>query len=153
RHPVIRTTVISRDGIPLQRVATRGELPLEVLDASGWPPEELEERLLAHVHHPFDLERGPLVRALLVTAPGQSPALVFCVHHIIGDLWSLVLLMEEVRTAYQERLAAKPIIWASLGVTYRDFVHWQQEMLRGPEGERQRAYWLRRLEGELPSLE
>src|SRR6185369_17645389 len=36
---------------------------------------------------------------------------------------------------------------------YADFVHWQNEMLANPEGDRLLAYWQEQLAGELPILD
>jgi len=41
-----------------------------------------------------------------------------------------------------------PLVWQ-----YADFVHWQREMLAGPEGDRLLAYWREQLAGELPILD
>ena len=70
------------------------------------------------------------------------------VHHIVGDFWSLVLVIEEMQALYPAECAGQ-----ARGACrrrrrqYRDFVRWQAELLAGPEGERLWAYWERQLAG------
>ena len=100
RHPGLRTTFEERDGVLLQRVHEDPPLPFEVVDASDWSEEELRRRLEAEAHRPFDLERGPLVRMHLFRRAADDHIFLLTVHHIVGDFWSLVLVMEEMQALY-----------------------------------------------------
>ena len=72
--------------------------------------------------------------------------------HIIGDFWSLVLLVEELRALYPAERGDRPVTLPKLPLDYSDFVHWQSEMLSGPEGERLGRYWEERLKNLAPVL-
>src|SRR5262249_54795890 len=100
RHPGLRTTFEERDGALLQRVHERPPLPFEVGDASAWGEEELRRRLEDEAHRPFDLERGPLVRLHLFRISAADHIFLLTVHHIVGDFWSLVLVLEEMQALY-----------------------------------------------------
>ena len=65
RHPGLRTTFSVRGGTPVQRVAAGGWTAFERVDAAGWSEGELERRLAAAAHQPFDLAAGPVLRASL----------------------------------------------------------------------------------------
>jgi len=151
RHPALRTTFLER-GEPLQQVwpwlaPERGEI-----DAHGWEEARLRRRLADEANRPFDLARGPLLRVLLFQAEG-STALLFAVHHIVCDLWSLEVMARELSALYDERTGGAPARLAPLAWRYSDFTRWQQQVLAGPFGERLWQYWRRQLEPLPPPLE
>ena len=45
----------------------------------------------------FDLDLGPVWRALLVQRPGQDHVLLVTAHHIASDGWSTVVLSRDIR--------------------------------------------------------
>lgn len=153
RHPSLRTTFEERDGEVSQRIHDSVPTPFEVVDASAWSEETLRLRLDDEAHRPFDLERGPLLRMQLFTRATDDHVLLICVHHIIGDFWSLVLLLEEMQALYPAECHGKPAALPAPGAHYRDFVRWQDDMLAGPEGERLWSYWHRQLDGAPRVLE
>ncbi len=69
------------------------------------------------------------------------------VHHIVGDFWSLVLVIEEMQVLYPAECDGRPAALPAPAKQYRDFVRWQAELLAGPEGERLWEYWERQLAG------
>ncbi|MDR3637142.1 MAG: amino acid adenylation domain-containing protein [Isosphaeraceae bacterium] len=153
RHPALRTTFEERDGELLQRVQESPPLPVEVIDASAWSEAVLRARLEEEADRPFELERGPLLRVHLFVRAPHDYILLIGVHHIVGDFWSLVLVLEEMQALYPAACAGKPAGLPRPAKQYRDFVHWQAEMLASPEGERLWAYWERKLAGAPPVLD
>src|SRR5579864_6126138 len=153
RHPSLRTTFGERSGEPVQRVLER--LPPEelVIDARGWSEDTLDERLAAEGYRPFDLDRGPLLRLVRFLRPGGRQVLLFAIHHLIADFWSLAVLARELGTLYRARAAGEPPAPGEPAADYRDFAAAQQRLLSGPRGASLWNYWLQRLGGELPALE
>ncbi len=151
RHPSLRTTFHEAKGRPFQRVHPRQEVSVSVVDASGWEEAALQERLVQESHAPFDLENGPTARAVVYRRADDDHVLLFLMHHIIVDIWSLVQITQEFSVLYAAERAgvAAPLPQAG---GYAAFVRWQAELLAGPEGERLRAYWKDQLAGELPVL-
>src|SRR6185369_4141700 len=70
-------------------------------------------------------------------------------HHIIADLWSLAILLQELGELYKGSQDSLP----ALSFNYADYVRWQEQMLASAEGERLWSYWRQQLSGELPVLE
>ncbi|MFL5348035.1 MAG: amino acid adenylation domain-containing protein, partial [Hyalangium sp.] len=70
RHESLRTTFSSRDGQPIQVISPSLAIPLEVVDLQDVPAAEREARAqeLARQEalRPFELARGPLLRATLL---------------------------------------------------------------------------------------
>src|SRR5579884_1978054 len=156
RHPSLRTTFEQHEGELRQRVhssLTGAEGWLEVHDASSWSEAVLHQRIEEEAYRPFDLERGPLARVHLFSRSAEEHFFLLTAHHIIGDFWSLVLLMEEMQKLYPAECAGVP--WRPPPVTahYRDFVRWQAEMLASGEGKRLLSYWQKQLAGVEPVLE
>src|SRR5262249_46302062 len=69
-------------------------------------------------------------------------------HHIVADLWSFEVIIEEFEMLYS---GVRPKL-EHPSAQYSDFVSWQAEMLAGPDGERLAAFWQRVLSEPLPVL-
>ena len=152
RHASLRTTFEECNGELLQRVHDQMPVSFEVHDASSWSEDVLRRRLAEEVRRPFNLERGPLVRTHLFTLGPDDHVFLLTVHHIVGDFWSLVVIMEEMQTAYPAQCDGVPAALPPLTGQYRDFVWWQADMLAGPGGERLQSYWQEQLAGVPPVL-
>src|SRR4029079_3520664 len=57
---------------------------------------------------PFDLEHGPLVRAMLLKQAEQNHVLLLTMHHIISDGWSLEVLTRELAALYEAYSEQQP---------------------------------------------
>ena len=151
RHEALRTTFAAREGRPVQVIA--GELALEIplLDLSGLPAEGKEERARAlaadEAARPFDLERGPLLRLLLVRLGSREHLLLMTLHHIVADGWSMGVLLREVGELWGALAGGLPARLPELPVQYADFAVWQRSWLQGEILEAQLASWRDRLAG------
>ena len=120
RHPNLRASFFSQ-GIarPVQIVPSRVDLPWREVSAVEADPEaiELDER-----RRPFDLERLPALRFLLIELPSARWRLVITAHHIVIDGWSLPVFVAEMMTLYRAGgdLAALPVA----ARPYRDYIGW-----------------------------
>jgi amino acid adenylation domain-containing protein len=155
RHESLRTTFTQRGGELVQVVHGHLPLPLTFLDLSGGDAAAnraaVAQRLEAETRTPFDLENGPLFRLqLLQLAPGQY-ALLFCMHHIIADGWSLGIFVRELSTLYNAFVRNQPSPLPPLPVQYADFSLWQQEWIAAGGLDGQLAYWKKRL-ADAPAL-
>jgi amino acid adenylation domain-containing protein len=153
RHPSLRTTFEESAGQLFQRVHESIVLPFEVIDASALGEAQLQERLADEAHRPFDLERGPLVRIHLFCRSADDHVLLLNVHHIVGDLWSLAVVFDEMRQVYPLLREGRSAALPPLAAHYRDFVRWQADLLAGADGERLAGYWQRKLAGVPTALD
>jgi amino acid adenylation domain-containing protein len=146
RHEALRTVIRESDGEPLQRAAGGLEPDVAVVDARGWSGEELRARMAREAWRPFDLAAGPLLRARIYET-GEGSALLFAVHHLVSDFWSLALGARELGALYLQETGGPRAELPPVPLRYSDFVHWQREIPpRGLE------YWLEALAG-LPDLD
>jgi Condensation domain len=152
RHPSLRTTYTIQDGRPAQRIQKSQKVRFEVIDALTWNRDHLNGCLTEEAHRPFNLERGPLLRVSLFTLPARQFVLLVTMHHIVTDVWSLTVLLDELCRLYPLENAEAGAPLTPPEVQYKDYVRWQTEMLAGPEGEKLWAYWQKQLSGELPVM-
>jgi NRPS condensation-like uncharacterized protein len=105
RHEILRTTFSVLDGEPVQMVALQQRFDLPVVSFAHVPPEEREAEvsryLAAELRRPFDLHRGPLLRAGLLRLDADRHVLYYVMHHIVSDGWSEEILVRELATLYQ----------------------------------------------------
>jgi len=157
RHEALRTTFGSTDGTPLQLVASSLSIDLPTLDLRHLPEAErlIEAQRLAdqEAREPFSLEKGPLLRASLLVLGAEDHVLLFNVHHIVCDGWSLALLFHEMSELYRAFAADQLSPLPDIPIQYPDYTLWQKEWLKGEELDRQLRYWRSRLGGALPVLE
>ncbi|MCP4654143.1 MAG: amino acid adenylation domain-containing protein, partial [bacterium] len=149
RHESLRTTFREIDGRPVQVVAPSLEVVAPVVDLSALAQERQETRAreLAAVEaaRPFDLRRGPLVRALLLRLTPQEHVAVFTLHHIISDGWSQGLLVRELSAWYAALAGGSPAPLPELPIQYADFAVWQRRWLAGEALDQELAWWRQEL--------
>jgi amino acid adenylation domain-containing protein len=157
RHESLRTTFREEDGEPAQVIhdAAPVALPVEDLCAFAEAERESEARRLAaeEARRPFDLSAGPLLRARLLKLSEEEHVLLFTMHHIVTDGWSMGILVNEVATLYTAFLKGEESPLPELPVQYADFAAWQREWMQGEVLERELQYWRTQLEGAPPVLE
>ena len=152
RHPALRTTFHELDGEPRQRIHSEPRLDLMTADATAWSEAELRRRLEEEAFRPFDLEKGPLLRAGLFRRSAGEDVVLLAVHHLVADFWTLGVLVRELGVLWAEHAQDRPAALAPLPVTYADWVRWQEERIGGAEGERLRRFWESRLADAPPEL-
>lgn len=149
RHEVLRTTIVNEAG--QARLAMTSAIALDVpfRDVSGEEPSarwaRATELAFECAHRPFDLARGPLVRAELVRLDAHEHVLVLALHHIVFDGWSVGVLADEFGTLYKAFAAGEPSPLGMPRVHYADFAVRQREWVASGRFDLQRDYWKRQL--------
>ncbi|HET7112517.1 MAG TPA: amino acid adenylation domain-containing protein, partial [Pyrinomonadaceae bacterium] len=129
RHEVLRTSFPTVDDQPVQSIAPTQELPFDVIDLGELHGRAQESAIASHTNAwsslPFDLAHGPLLRVRLLSLSDTEHVLLFCMHHIVGDLWSMNVLVREWAMLYDALSQGKPSPLAELPVQYADYAVWQ----------------------------
>ena len=158
RHEALRTTFEEVAGRAVQIVAPRLAVPLPRIDLAALEREAARETHLevnrvaaAAVRRPFDLTRGPLLRALLART-GEGNLLVVAIHHIVADGWSLDLFARELKAfyrAFSTGATAREIasLLPPLPIQYPDFALWQRAYLADERLAAELAWWREQLVG------
>ncbi|HEX6288305.1 MAG TPA: condensation domain-containing protein, partial [Herpetosiphonaceae bacterium] len=103
----------------------------------------------AAIQQPFDLRRGPLLRATLYRQGPHDHILVLVIHHSIFDGWSQSVLLRELSALYQGFVQHDPVALGPVGtplpLQYADYAVWQRAWLQGAVLEQQLDYWRQQL--------
>ncbi|MCP4397917.1 MAG: amino acid adenylation domain-containing protein [bacterium] len=181
RHESLRTSFIEADGEPKQNILDcRLQIAdldiLAYVDLTNEVDPELRAREIVEkdINTPFDLTGAPLLRVTLLrlgTPNSRSETqntqtlkhsntkhiLLFNMHHIISDGWSLNVLVRELRQLYEYFRSSidnqQSTINNPLRIQYKDFAAWQNRVLADEENSRHQAYWVDKLAGEIPLLD
>ncbi len=151
RHPALRTTFRQEPGREPEQVvweALPPEVRFEELPAEA-APGAVTECLLDAAERSFDLERGPLLRVLVLAEPGGSHLLLLATHHIVTDLWSLAVMLEELGALYAGR---GPEELPEPGGTPAGHAAAERALLAGARGAELWEHWRRELGGEREPL-
>lgn len=120
RHPNLRAAFWDQ-GVPhpVQVVPVHAELPWEEHDCQ---PADFDAIALAERQRPFELRRGPAIRIVLLSVPGESyHRMIVTAHHILIDGWALATFFTELLAVYEARgsLDGLPDVRP-----YRDYIAW-----------------------------
>src|SRR5262249_33181343 len=132
RHEILRTVFVQQEGAPHSVVLAVEPLQLRCEDVSQLDVADREFRLQEWEREdgrPFDLSKGPLFRARLVRFGDQDHILLWNVHHIVFDAWSMGVLVHEIEELHDALLAGKPSPLPEPTIQYSDFARWQRDRL------------------------
>jgi amino acid adenylation domain-containing protein len=154
RHESLRTRFKTLQGEPQQLIEEEIRLELVTRDLTAVPLEErknhADDLAREEGRRPFNLGRGPLIRAILLRLDEEEHMLLLTMHHIISDGWSAGVLVKELTTLYVAFSAGRPSPLPELAIQYADFSEWQLEWLSPEMLEPQLEYWKAQLAGVAP---
>ena len=151
RHEAFRTTFAMTGEGPVQIVSPFRPPHWVEVDLSRLAGEQRRQEAARLVeqeaNQPFDLEKGPLARFLLIEIEPEDHVLVLTMHHIIGDQWSFGIIGSEFAFFYNafcqgETPSAKPV-----PLQYADYAVWERRCLTDDWLSTQLDYWQKKLAG------
>ncbi|MCP4700946.1 MAG: non-ribosomal peptide synthetase, partial [Gammaproteobacteria bacterium] len=158
RHESLRSVFPARNGQASVRIQNLEQIEvLTIHDLTGLPGEaraaEVQNRANRHAIEPFDLARGPLFKAELLSLDKQQSALLLNMHHIISDGWSMGVFIRDWQHAYTAFAQGEQPNLPPLAIQYSDYAVWQRDWLQGAVLQQQEDYWRRQLAGSPELLE
>ncbi len=154
RHEVLRTNFKAQAGKPVQiikNVSSGQYLEIKILDID--PDTEINQLINQEAKTPFNLSQDNLIRVSLIPVAKEENILLFTMHHIISDGWSLDIFIKELSIFYQSYCQGETPSLTPLDIQYADFAVWQNNYLQGKIIENQVNYWKNQLMGIPPLLE
>ncbi|WP_327351861.1 non-ribosomal peptide synthetase [Streptomyces sp. NBC_01304] len=154
RHAVLRSVFELRDGSPVQRAVPGARVLVERGDvrSAADPASAAIAAAMRSVKEPFDLGKGPLLRAFSVRVGDEEHLFALTVHHIVFDGWSFGVLLKDLSRAYADSgaIAAGPVL------QFADVARWERADLAGEALEDLLTWWRGHLDGvphvlELPT--
>ena len=158
RHESQRTTFTkAKDGSPVQVISELLTLDVPVIDLTTQTQSQRElaatEVAAEESRTPFDLAKGPLLRAKILKLDRQDHVLLLTMHHIASDAWSAGVFFQELSTLYTAFCEGKPSPLPELAIQYADYAAWQRKFLQGKVLEDQLDYWREHLKAAPPLLQ
>ena len=133
RHEILRTTFPLVRGKPVQKIAPYQpfSIPISAVETMAGQERDSQVRqmLIQEARHAFDLAMGPLLRAKLWRLDAAEHVLLLNLHHIISDLWSIGILLQEFARFYEAFSQGTAPSLPGMPVQYADFAHWQRSWL------------------------
>jgi amino acid adenylation domain-containing protein/non-ribosomal peptide synthase protein (TIGR01720 family) len=149
RHMVLRTVIKLIDGQVEQQVRTQFDLPVNNVDLTDLSGQALQDRVRtlvqADAQKPFDLANDLLLRVQLLKLTDDEHVVLFNMHHIASDGWSMGVLVREFTSFYTTLSQGLPSPLPPLSVQYADYAHWQRNWLQGEVLDKHLDYWREQL--------
>ncbi len=157
RHEALRTTFRTTATGAIQEIHPWTPQPQPMIDLAVLPEaarqREARRIVAAESVRPFDLERGPLLRTLLLRLKPEEHVALWGTHHVAADGWSLSeVFVPELTRLYAAAVEGLPSPLPDLSVQYADYAVWQRSWLRGEVLAEELGHWRRELDG-LPPLD
>ncbi|QFS50798.1 non-ribosomal peptide synthetase [Nostoc sphaeroides] len=156
RHEILRTNFIIQNGQSIQVIAPFLDLELPIIDLSNLLESEREQtaQKLAkqEADKPFKLDTDLLLRVTLLRLSETEYVLLFTMHHIISDGWSMEVLIREIVALYEAFFTSKLSPLSEILIQYADFAIWQHQWLQGEVLEQLISYWKQQLQN-LPTIQ
>ncbi|MCG7564655.1 condensation domain-containing protein, partial [Pseudoalteromonas sp. McH1-42] len=148
RHEVLRTRFIEVEGEGKQQLVSAPAQLVSSYDLSDLTASaqqtQLDALLAQEAAYAFDLSTDSLIRVHYVTLSPQQGVLMFNLHHIVSDGYSVALLVKEFSHTYSALVAGQEPELAPLSLHYIDYAHWQQNEAR-THYQTQLDYWVKQL--------
>jgi hypothetical protein len=137
------------DGEPRQKVNEGNLFKVHVIDLQGIADNETVamEKIMKEAAAPFDLERGPLIKASLYQLEADKYLFFYSLHHIIADGWSMEVLVNDIMTLYHAGCDHEAAFPGPLRIQYHDYVEWLEAQLEGDGGREHKEYWKKEFNG------
>ncbi|WP_198659322.1 non-ribosomal peptide synthetase [Nocardiopsis sp. FIRDI 009] len=152
RHTALRTSFPVVDGAPAQRVHAVLEPEFTEHDLRDTRPDLVEEEAHRLAYRPFDVASGPLVRLCLLHGPDDD-VLVLMLHHLVSDLWSMEVLLDELDRLYRAFDTGAPVPEWGLAPSHLRAVRHEAARLEGDGADRLADFWRDRLDGAPTELD
>lgn len=157
----LRTTFTQENGMPVQVIWPCITVESAFVDFSTCgktglsesEDKEIREIMRNEARTPFDLQKGPLFRLKIIRISETDHIILFTMHHIISDGWSVGILIRETAAVYSALSLGETSPLRPLPLQYIDYTSWQSKQLSGEALKKQMHYWKNRFSSLPPVLE
>lgn len=134
-HDMLRARIRRVDGGWHQTVEEHGAFPLTTVEVA---PDDIDD-VIARAQADLDLEHGPIARAVLIRPRGTGdPTLVLIVHHLVVDVVSWTILVDDLAAAYERAERGEDITAPPRSTSYRGWI----SHLTGVDWSDERRFWM-----------
>ncbi|MCF2857581.1 amino acid adenylation domain-containing protein, partial [Pseudoalteromonas sp. SMS1] len=156
RHEVLRSVYTQVQGEASQHILEMSEVnfAIDQQDFRDLTGEAQAQAVASHVKadmvKPFDLAKDIMLRVSYFQTADAQGVLLFNMHHIVSDGWSMDVLTKEFFTLFEAFSQGKSDPLEELAIQYSDYAHWQRSHLDGEVLDSQLNFWESQLEDIAP---
>ncbi|MFT4060281.1 MAG: amino acid adenylation domain-containing protein [Legionella sp.] len=152
RHDSLRFSFLKHNEEPLLKLNELSSMHFKINSFFSDNDEEIKQYVTQFRREPFNLSQAPLFRVSVIKRGEKKTILLFCIHHIIHDGWSLNILIDELSAIYTAYSKQIPLSGISESSSYIHFIQWQQSHISKELLETQRTFWKKQL-AHIPKLD
>lgn len=156
RHEILRTTYHMVDGVPRQRVRPAEDVNFKIVvsaagDSGG--TEQLVDQIVGEeLYRDMNIETGPILIVRLVSLDADTHLLLFNLHHIAGDAWSVEIMIRDLLSYYNAFLNGEKDPLPPALLQYKDFADWQNKRFSGDGMAAHKDFWIHHIEGHIKTV-
>ncbi|RAX09891.1 non-ribosomal peptide synthetase [Photorhabdus bodei] len=154
RHEILRTHFKIINNEPRQFIATDFDLPITHHDLSALSEikknEQVKQISKKEENLIFNLNTDLMLRIRLIKLAENDYLIIYTIHHIAFDGWSMAIFLHEFFTLYKAYCQGETNPLPPLRIQYADYAQWQQGWLQGDVLKKQLTYWQKQLAGISP---
>ena len=143
RHESFRISFEMTEEGPILKVHNDFKVDMDYMNAEGGSLEKLVDNFI----RPFDLSKAPLLRICLVKLEDKKYLMLLDMHHIISDGTSTNIFFRDFACLYQG------LDLPELKVQYKEYIFWQDKLLKSKLMEKQERFWMNRFSDNIPVLD
>lgn len=147
KHDLLRMKIVEDSEGNLKRDNLK-ELPIETLqfiDLSKEDIYDIDEYLKRYSQTKINLKEGPPLRIFLFKISLNQYILLFIIHHIIFDAWSMGLLSYEISSVYKNKINKKYYQLEKSNFNFSHYVDWENKIKNSIVINKQLDYWNKQL--------
>lgn len=156
KHEILRTIfVYEKMSSPVQIVLKKIKPNIKFYDLSFDNKERINEKIEllknTDITTGFDLSKGPLLKLTCVKIDTSKFKLIWTMHHIIVDGWSMAILFNDLISYYDMLISNSSLNYVKKVAeterinksNYKNYIDW----LSNNDSEKELDYWLKELQG------
>ncbi|MGB5976897.1 MAG: amino acid adenylation domain-containing protein [Cyclobacteriaceae bacterium] len=150
RHELLRSVFEENQyGEPVRRVLNEDEVEFDIVEYDINNEADLDEYISKITIEPFDLGKGLPIRVYFVKVSDRHQYLLYCLHHIVSDGWSIKVMERDLMDTYTLLQQGKKLESNPLPIQFQDYLAWKENQNQ----EEAETYWKEKLASPLPILE
>jgi len=141
RHVALRATYSYDKDEPYFIDQETSEAYIEEANIGDLKDEALEKLLDDELLKPFNLSKEPVVRWKLFYRDSLPPVFGLFMQHTNIDLWSCMIVLNEIKTVYNALIINKKPELELLEKNLIDYNTWQREYINTEQGQADKLFW------------
>ena len=138
RNDALRINIVKEE-VPKQIVTDFKEIKIEVIDMANNSLDEINEKLDELTLKKIDIYSASLITFYIIKTGKESGMIYLKMHHIIGDAWTLMQIINQLTEMYENRLKGEVITINP--PSYLEFIESEKEYEKSEKCVKDGEFW------------